>query len=54
MFDRLNELIEQFLVALGIFLNRMTQEEKTQVTLLLSLLMIAAAASRVLHLALAR
>jgi hypothetical protein len=48
MLDRLGELLEMFLVGLGQFLTRLTSEEKTMISLLLGLLMIAAAMSRAL------
>jgi hypothetical protein len=48
MLDRLGELLEQFLVGLGQFLTRLSSEEKTMISLLLALLMIAAMMSRVL------
>lgn len=49
MLDHLNELIERFLVGLGLALSRLSAEEKTMVTLLLVLLVIAAAAARALY-----
>ena len=49
MLDRIGELLEQFLVGLGQFLTRLSSEEKTMISLLLTLLMIAAAMSRVLN-----
>lgn len=48
MLDRIGELLEQFLVGLGQFLTRLSSEEKTMISLLLTLLMIAAAMSRAL------
>jgi hypothetical protein len=48
MLDRIGELLEQFLVGLGQFLTRLSSEEKTMISLLLTLLMIAAVMSRVL------
>jgi hypothetical protein len=48
MLDRLGELLEMFLVGLGQSLTRLSSEEKTMIGLLLGLLMIAAAMSRVL------
>jgi hypothetical protein len=48
MLDRLGELLEMFLVGLGQFLTRLSSEEKTMISLLLALLMIAAMMSRVL------
>jgi hypothetical protein len=51
MLDRLNELIEQFLVALGLVLSRLSQEEKTMITLLLTFLLVAASVARVLQIA---
>ena len=49
MLDRLGELLEQFLVGLGQFLTRLSSEEKTMISLLLGLLMIAAAMARALN-----
>lgn len=49
MLDRINEMITLFLVGLGQALSRLSDEEKTMVSLLLSFLLVAAAASRVLH-----
>ena len=49
MLDRLGELFEQFLVGLGQFLTRLSSEEKTMISLLLTLLMIAAAMARTLN-----
>jgi hypothetical protein len=49
MLDRFTELIEQFLVGLGLTLSRLSSEEKTMVTLLLAFLLVAAAAAGVLH-----
>ncbi len=49
MLDRINQLIEQFLVALGLALSRLSDEEKTMVTLLLGFLMLAMIATRVLQ-----
>ncbi len=49
MLDRINELIEMFLVSLGITLNRISDEEKTMVTLFLALLAAAAVMSHVLQ-----
>jgi hypothetical protein len=51
MLDRLNELIEQFLVGLGLTLSRLSAEEKRMITLLLAFLLIAAVAARALHMA---
>ena len=48
MLDRIGELLEMFLVGLGQFLTRLSSEEKTMISLLLGLLMVAAAMSRVL------
>ena len=48
MLDRIGELLEMFLVGLGQFLTRLSSEEKSMIGLLLGLLMIAAAMSRVL------
>jgi hypothetical protein len=52
MLDRLNELIEELLVGLGLTLSALSKEEKTMITLLLAFLLLAAAAARVLHLVL--
>lgn len=49
MLDRLGELLEMFLVGLGQALMRLSSEEKTMVSLLLSLLVIAAAMSHALQ-----
>lgn len=49
MLDRLNELIEQFLVGLGLTLSQLSAEQKTMITLLLIFLVVAAAAARVLQ-----
>lgn len=51
MLDRLNELIEQFLVGLGLTLSRLSTEEKRMITLLLAFLLIAAVASPALQMA---
>lgn len=45
----INEIIERFLVALGLALNRMSEEETGMVTMLLLFLAIAAAITRVLQ-----
>jgi len=52
MLDDFNEMIERFLVALGLTLSRLSEEETGMVTLLLMFLMGAAVASRALHFAL--
>lgn len=49
MLDRLNELIELFLVGLGQALSRLSEEEESMITLLLAFLVVAAAAARVLY-----
>ncbi|HEX9200669.1 MAG TPA: hypothetical protein VF865_13990 [Acidobacteriaceae bacterium] len=49
MLDRLSELIELFLVGLGQAISRLSAEEKTMITLLLSFLIVAAAAARALE-----
>jgi hypothetical protein len=49
MFDRIFEMIEMFLVNLGLAMNRMSSEEKKTVSLFLASLMVAAIASRVLQ-----
>jgi hypothetical protein len=51
MMDRLGELLERFLVALGLTLSRLSPEEKGMVTLLLTFLLVAAAITRVLQMA---
>ena len=51
MFDRINEMITLFLVSLGQFLMRLSPDEKRMISLLLTFLLIAAAAMRVLQLA---
>jgi hypothetical protein len=48
MLDRLNQLIEQFLVGLGLALSRLSAEQKAMITLLLTFLVVAAAAGRAL------
>jgi len=53
MLDRLNELIEMFLVGLGQALSRLSAEESTMITLLLIFLIVAAAAGHVGQMALA-
>ena len=45
MMDRISEMIEMFLVNLGLALNKMSNEEKKTVTLFLASLMVAAMAS---------
>jgi hypothetical protein len=47
--DYINEIIERFLVALGLALSRMSEEQTGMVTLLLVLLVIAAAATHILR-----
>lgn len=49
MLDRINEMITLFLVGLGQALARLSEEEKTMIGLLLAFLLVAAAASRALH-----
>jgi hypothetical protein len=49
MQDPISELIERFLVALGLTLNRMSEEETGMVSMLFLFLMIAAATTRVLQ-----
>jgi hypothetical protein len=49
MFDRIFEMIEMFLVNLGLAMNRMSAEEKKTVSVFLASLMVAAIASRVLQ-----
>jgi fructose-specific phosphotransferase system IIC component len=48
MLDRIGEFLEMFLGGLGHILTRLSSEEKSMIGLLLGLLMIAAAMSRVL------
>ncbi|HXE06432.1 MAG TPA: hypothetical protein VN612_00965 [Acidobacteriaceae bacterium] len=47
--DYINEIIERFLVALGLTLSRMSEEETGMITLLLVLLVVAAAATHILR-----
>lgn len=54
MFDRIFEMIEMFLVNLGLAMNRMSNDEKKTVTMFLASLMFAAIASRVLQAAFIR
>jgi hypothetical protein len=49
--DQILELIERFLVSLGLALNQLSAEEKTMVTLLLAFLIVGAAAARGLQMA---
>lgn len=49
MIDRIFEMIEMFLVNLGLAMNRMSNEEKKTVSVFLASLMVAAIASRVLQ-----
>jgi hypothetical protein len=49
MIERLTELLERFAVGLGLVLGRLSAEEKTMITLLLTFLMLAAAAGRLLR-----
>jgi hypothetical protein len=49
MLDRINEMIEMFLVGLGLHLSRFSDEEMSMITVLLALLMLAAAATGVLR-----
>jgi hypothetical protein len=51
MLDRINELIEMFLVGLGQALSRLSKEETRMITLLLSFLVLAAVAGRILQIA---
>jgi hypothetical protein len=51
MLDRLNELIEEYLVGLGLTLSRLSSEETKMITLFLASLLVAAAAACVLHMA---
>ena len=52
MMDRIFEMIEMFLVNLGLAMNKMSNEEKKTVSLFLASLMFAAIASRILQAAL--
>ena len=54
MFDRIVEMIEMFLVSLGIALNRISDQEKKMVTLFLASLAVAAVLSHVLRVAVVR
>ena len=54
MFDRIAELIEMFLVSLGITLNRISNEEKNMVTLFLASLAVAAVLSHALRITFVR
>ena len=47
--EPINEMIERFLVALGLTLSRLSEEETGMVSMLLLLLVVAAAASHVLR-----
>jgi hypothetical protein len=49
MLDRLGELIEQFLVALGLALSRLSADQKSMITLMLTFLLVAAVVARVLQ-----
>jgi hypothetical protein len=49
MLDRISQIVERFLVALGMTLSRLSPEEKSMVTLLLTFLLVAAAVARVLQ-----
>jgi hypothetical protein len=51
MLDRFNELIEEFLVGLGLTLSQLSAEEKSMITLLLAFLLIAAVAAPALQMA---
>ena len=51
MLDPISEMIERFLVALGLTLNRLSDEETGMVSMLLLLLVVAAVASRALRMA---
>ncbi|MDP9049299.1 MAG: hypothetical protein M3O31_01040 [Acidobacteriota bacterium] len=48
---RIGEIIEEFLVSLGLALSRLSPEETSMVTLLLAFLLVAMAMSRFLALA---
>jgi len=52
--EPINEMIERFLVALGLTLSRLSEEEMGMVSLLLLLLVVAAAASHGLRMHFAR
>jgi hypothetical protein len=49
MMDRISEMIELFLVNLGMAANRISDEEKNMVTMFLASLIIAAAATHTLQ-----
>ncbi|HEY5056873.1 MAG TPA: hypothetical protein VII58_11990 [Acidobacteriaceae bacterium] len=49
--EPINEMIERFLVALGLTLSRLSEEEMGMVTMLLLFLVVAAVASRALRMA---
>jgi hypothetical protein len=49
MMDRIGEMIERFLVSLGLTLSRLSPEETRMVTLLLTFLLVAATITRVLQ-----
>ena len=51
MLDQINQLIERFLVGLGLALSRLSAEEKGMITLLLAFLLVATAAARALRMA---
>jgi hypothetical protein len=49
MQDYFNQLIERFLVGLGMALSKLSAEEKNMITLLLAFLLVATAAARALR-----
>jgi hypothetical protein len=51
MLDRINEMIEMFLVGLGQALSRLSKEETRMITLLLAFLVLASVVGRVLQIA---
>jgi hypothetical protein len=49
--DHFNELMERFLVGLGLAISRLSAEEKNMISLLLAFLLVATIAARALHMA---
>jgi hypothetical protein len=49
MLGRLGELIEQFLVSLGLALSQLSEQEKSMITLLLVFLLVAAGVAAALQ-----
>jgi hypothetical protein len=54
MMERIFEMIEMLLVNLGLAMNRLSDEETGMVSMFLASLVVAALASRVLHIAFVR